>query len=169
MNSNSGMVVTFVRMSSLFIRYRTILSESRRGKKKENLVNIPVIVHRIFRVLASILPPPLPWYLLLWPRSNRFGCAPFHYFILFSFFFFFENRWIQLYMDGFEIEKEQLCAWHTAVTCVQRHKRERIGAKHRQMFSFLVFGYFCAPFDARAIIRLIDIGISSDKSARFFN
>ena len=91
MNSNSGMVVTFVRMSSLFIRYRTILSESRRGKKKENLVNIPVIVHRIFRVLASILPPPLPWYLLLWPRSNRFGCAPFHYFILFSFFFFRES------------------------------------------------------------------------------
>lgn len=53
-------VVAFAQMSSLFIRYRTIVS----GQEKKNLVHIPIhiIVHRIFRVLASIFPPPLLWY-----------------------------------------------------------------------------------------------------------
>lgn len=120
MNSNSSRVCTNVKL------IYSLSNDSIRSRKKKNLVHIPIhiIVHRIFhRSFGFNFPPSssdiAPQYLFLWPRSNRFGCAPFRYFILF--YFFFDSRIIagSSCMDGLEIEKEQLCAWHTAVTCAQ--------------------------------------------------
>lgn len=115
-------VVAFAQMSSLFIRYRTIVSGQ---EKKKTWCISPYILSFIgfFEFWLQFSPLPFcdiaPQYLFLWPRSNRFGCAPFRYFILF--YFFFDSRIIagSSCMDGLEIEKEQLCAWHTAVTCAQ--------------------------------------------------
>lgn len=71
-------------------------------------------------------------------------------------------------MDGFEIEKE-----HDYVRDIRLSRAFNVtvnasGPSIDSCSHFLSLD-ISVPFDAHAIIRLIDIGITSDKSLRFFN
>lgn len=146
-------------MSSLFIRYRTIVSGQ---EKKKKLGAYPHTYYRSqdfsqeFWLQFSPLPfcDIAPQYLFLWPRSNRFGCAPFRYFILF--YFFFDSRIIAGSSCIGNRKRATMCVTYGChVRSVNASGPSIDSCSHFLSLDISV------PFDARAIIRLINIGISS--------